>query len=90
MKKLTLVAAGLVAVLLAAVGTSAVAKPAPPPPVMIQILNVSDWHGNVDPLASIGGAWTSRRAGSRIGSLSHADAYRRRRLRRDAGALELL
>jgi 2',3'-cyclic-nucleotide 2'-phosphodiesterase (5'-nucleotidase family) len=57
MKKLTLVAAGLVAVLLAAVGTSAVAKPAPPPPVMIQILNVSDWHGNVDPLANVGGAW---------------------------------
>jgi 2',3'-cyclic-nucleotide 2'-phosphodiesterase (5'-nucleotidase family) len=57
MKKLTGVAAALVAVFLAAVGTSAIAKPAPPPPVTIQILNVSDWHGNVDPLANVGGAW---------------------------------
>jgi 5'-nucleotidase len=57
MKKLTFVAAALVAVLLAGVGTSASAKPAPPPPVTIQILNVSDWHGNVDPLANVGGAW---------------------------------
>ena len=57
MKKLTGVAAALVAVFLAAVGTSAIAKLAPPPPVTIQILNVSDWHGNVDPLANVGGAW---------------------------------
>lgn len=57
MKKLTGVAAALVAVLLAAVGTSAVAKPAPDPPVTIQILNVSDWHGNVDPVGTVGGAW---------------------------------
>jgi 2',3'-cyclic-nucleotide 2'-phosphodiesterase (5'-nucleotidase family) len=57
MKRLTVVAAALVAVLLAAVGTSAVAKPAPPAPVTIQILNVSDWHGNVDPVANTGGAW---------------------------------
>ena len=63
MKKLTVVAAALVAVLLAGVGTSASAKPAPPPPVTIQILNVSDWHGNVDPLGvgtpavATGGAW---------------------------------
>jgi 5'-nucleotidase len=63
MKKLTGVAAALVAVLLAAVGTSAVAKPAPPPPVTIQILNVSDWHGNLDPLGigtpavATGGSW---------------------------------
>jgi 5'-nucleotidase len=57
MKRLTAVAAALVAVLLAAVGTSAVAKPAPPAAVTIQILNVSDWHGNVDPVANVGGAW---------------------------------
>ena len=57
MKRFTLVAAALVAVLLAAVGTSAVAKPVPPAPVTIQILNVSDWHGNVDPVGTAGGAW---------------------------------
>ena len=30
-----------------------------PPPVTIQILNVSDWHGNLDPFGtpSLGGAW---------------------------------
>ncbi|MEO8272512.1 MAG: 5'-nucleotidase C-terminal domain-containing protein [Chloroflexota bacterium] len=33
------------------------AKPVPPSPVTIQILNVSDWHGNVDPLTGVGGAW---------------------------------
>lgn len=36
-------------------------KPPPPPPVNIQILNVSDWHGNVDPVSvfpnNYGGAW---------------------------------
>jgi 5'-nucleotidase len=32
-------------------------KPPPPPPVTIQILNVSDWHGNVDPVGGVGGAW---------------------------------
>ena len=32
------------------------AKP-PPAPVTIQILNVSDWHGNLDPVANVGGAW---------------------------------
>jgi 5'-nucleotidase len=63
MKRFTLVAAAAVAVLLVAVGASAVAKPAPPAPVTIQILNVSDWHGNVDPLGvgspavPTGGAW---------------------------------
>src|SRR5215212_7006552 len=25
------------------------AKPAAPPPVTIQLLNVSDWHGQIDP-----------------------------------------
>ena len=33
------------------------AKPPPPPPVNIQILNVSDWHGNLDPVSTAGGAW---------------------------------
>jgi 5'-nucleotidase len=33
------------------------AKPAAPPPITIQILNVSDWHGNVDPVTGVGGAW---------------------------------
>jgi 5'-nucleotidase len=29
----------------------------PPPPTTIQILNVSDWHGNLDPASANGGAW---------------------------------
>lgn len=33
------------------------ARPVAPPPVTIQILNVSDWHGNLDPVATSGGAW---------------------------------
>lgn len=33
------------------------AKPPLPPAQTIQILNVSDWHGNVDPVAGVGGAW---------------------------------
>jgi 5'-nucleotidase len=28
-----------------------------PDPVTIQLLNVSDWHGNLDPVNGIGGAW---------------------------------
>jgi 2',3'-cyclic-nucleotide 2'-phosphodiesterase (5'-nucleotidase family) len=42
--------------LLVIAGASA-GKPGPPAPVTIQILNVSDWHGNVDPVANVGGAW---------------------------------
>jgi 5'-nucleotidase len=37
------------------------AKPPPPPPVTIQILNVSDWHGQLDPLGGAtnpGAAWS--------------------------------
>jgi 5'-nucleotidase len=30
---------------------------AKPPTTTIQILNVSDWHSNLDPLSGIGGAW---------------------------------
>jgi 5'-nucleotidase len=54
------VATGL---LLAAAGSvaarpdAASGKPGPGLPVTIQILNVSDWHGNVDPVANTGGAW---------------------------------
>ena len=29
----------------------------PPAPVNIQILNVSDWHANLDPASAAGGAW---------------------------------
>ena len=32
------------------------AKPAAQP-TTIQILNVSDWHGNIDPVGAAGGAW---------------------------------
>jgi 5'-nucleotidase len=33
------------------------AKPPPPPAVNLQILNVSDWHANLDPVGTLGGAW---------------------------------
>ena len=53
MKRLTLVAAALVAVLLvgiaAAAGTAVAKHRSRRAPVTIQILNVSDWHGNLDP-----------------------------------------
>src|SRR5918996_2036936 len=39
------------------IGGAVAAKPRPPAPVTIQILNVSDWPGNVDPVANVGGAW---------------------------------
>ena len=60
MKRVTIVASVLAALLvaIAAVAGAAVAKkPEAPLPVTIQILNVSDWHGNVDPVANVGGAW---------------------------------
>jgi 2',3'-cyclic-nucleotide 2'-phosphodiesterase (5'-nucleotidase family) len=59
MRRFTFVSA-LMAALLLAIGTlSGVAakKPPPPAPVTIQLLNVSDWHGNLDPVANVGGAW---------------------------------
>jgi 5'-nucleotidase len=40
-----------------AIPVGVLARPSPPAPVTIQILNVSDWHGNVDPVANVGGAW---------------------------------
>jgi 2',3'-cyclic-nucleotide 2'-phosphodiesterase (5'-nucleotidase family) len=50
--------AGLAAAIaLFAVGGATGAKSSPKATVAIQILNVSDWHGNVDPVANIGGAW---------------------------------
>jgi 2',3'-cyclic-nucleotide 2'-phosphodiesterase (5'-nucleotidase family) len=33
------------------------ARPSAPDPVNVQILNVSDWHGNIDPPGGPGGAW---------------------------------
>jgi 5'-nucleotidase len=51
-----LVAAMLALALLVPAGVLA-KKPPPPAPVTIQILNPSDWHGNVDPVGGIGGAW---------------------------------
>jgi 5'-nucleotidase len=57
MKRLTALAALAAGLLFAVVGAVG-AKPAPPPPVTIQILNVSDWHGNLDPVGgTTGGAW---------------------------------
>jgi len=51
----------IVALALALPANAFAVKPPPPPPVTIQILNVSDWHGNVDPVSvfpnNIGGAW---------------------------------
>jgi 5'-nucleotidase len=47
----------LAVALLATAGAAVAKKPAAPPPVTIQILNVSDWHGNLDPVGNLGGAW---------------------------------
>ena len=38
------------------VPAGATAHQRPKPPVEIQFLNVSDWHGNLDPLSGVGGA----------------------------------
>jgi 2',3'-cyclic-nucleotide 2'-phosphodiesterase (5'-nucleotidase family) len=56
MRRIISAAAALAASLLAIGGASA-AKPPAPLPLTIQILNVSDWHGNVDPVGNAGGAW---------------------------------
>jgi 2',3'-cyclic-nucleotide 2'-phosphodiesterase (5'-nucleotidase family) len=50
-----LVLAMLALVGLVVPGAVLAAKPAPP--VNIQILNVSDWHANLDPASANGGAW---------------------------------
>lgn len=66
MKKFTGTAVLLAALLVAigalsgaATGKTDAGGPNVPPPVTIQILNVSDWHGNLDPFGtpSLGGAW---------------------------------
>lgn len=49
--------AALVALTVLAILVPAATAAPPPPPVTIQILNVSDWHGNVDPVSGFGGAW---------------------------------
>ena len=66
MKKFTGTAVLLAALLVAigalsgaATGKTDAGGPKVPPPVTIQILNVSDWHGNLDPFGTpaLGGAW---------------------------------
>jgi 5'-nucleotidase len=60
MKRNTTIAAllsVLTVALLAMAGAAGAKKPVAPSPVTIQLLNVSDWHGNVDPVANVGGAW---------------------------------
>jgi 2',3'-cyclic-nucleotide 2'-phosphodiesterase (5'-nucleotidase family) len=47
----------LAAALLLVVPAGVLGKKPAPAPVTIQILNVSDWHGNVDPVGGVGGAW---------------------------------
>jgi 5'-nucleotidase len=51
-------AALLVTLTLIMPATTWAADPAPPPPVTIQILNVSDWHGQLDPSSGVGGSWS--------------------------------
>ena len=62
---LPLMLLALVAILIPA-GVLA-ARPAPPAPVTVQLLNVSDWHGQIDPTLQtvggvsntpVGGAWS--------------------------------
>ena len=66
MKKFSGIAVLLAALLVAigalsgaATGKPDAGGPKVPPPVTIQILNVSDWHGNLDPFGTpaLGGAW---------------------------------
>ena len=67
MRKFSIAAVAIAALLVAigalsgaATGKTNAGGPKLPPPVTIQILNVSDWHGNLDPFGSptaLGGAW---------------------------------
>lgn len=57
MRRFALTALFVAGLVLMVAGGAVAVKPGPPPPVTIQILNVSDWHGNVDPVANAGGAW---------------------------------
>jgi 2',3'-cyclic-nucleotide 2'-phosphodiesterase (5'-nucleotidase family) len=57
MRRFTVAAALVLGLVLAVAGAAVAKKPPAPPPVTIQLLNVSDWHGNLDPVGNIGGAW---------------------------------
>jgi len=57
MRRFAIAAALVLGLVLAVAGAAVAKKPAPPAPVTIQLLNVSDWHGNVDPVTNVGGAW---------------------------------
>jgi 5'-nucleotidase len=57
MRRFPVAAVVLAVALLAMAGAAVAKKPDTPAPVTIQLLNVSDWHGNVDPVANVGGAW---------------------------------
>jgi 5'-nucleotidase len=57
MRRFTIAGILVVGLVLAVAGAAVAEKPGPPPPVTIQILNVSDWHGNADPVGNVGGAW---------------------------------
>ena len=66
MRKFSIAAVAIAALLVAigalsgaATGKTNAGGPKVPPPVTIQILNVSDWHGNLDPVGTpaLGGAW---------------------------------
>jgi 2',3'-cyclic-nucleotide 2'-phosphodiesterase (5'-nucleotidase family) len=50
-------AVAIFAILVLTIPSGAAAHFKPPAPVDIQILNVSDWHGNLDPASANGGAW---------------------------------
>jgi 2',3'-cyclic-nucleotide 2'-phosphodiesterase (5'-nucleotidase family) len=56
-ERLVTLLAVLIAVALIVPGVMLAKKAPPPPSLTIQILNVSDWHGNVDPSNGFGGAW---------------------------------
>ena len=55
-------------------------KPTAPPPVTIQILNVSDWHGQLDAMGNppnLGSAWSiSSRWKEDRAAVSDADPHR--------------
>lgn len=55
-RRRTVIILTFLAIIALLVPAGATAHPKPKPPVTIQFLNVSDWHGNLDPLSGIGGA----------------------------------
>ncbi|MES2208756.1 MAG: 5'-nucleotidase C-terminal domain-containing protein [Chloroflexota bacterium] len=48
----------LLALVAVAIPTGVLARKPPPAPVTIQLLNTSDWHGQIDPSFNVGGAWS--------------------------------